>query len=272
MSIVSSLQRLTRAPAKIPQIVSARRESIDWTRLVSLYSGIVMLPGPEEFRLRGGDTSSVRVWEHGDVHNVWAIFCGGEYLVLDSDAVVVDVGANVGIFAMYAARHAPAAKIFCFEPVASTFQRLAQQIGSSPYASRILCAQKGVAAREGVRQIAVGRGADVATLLPTDKADLARTESIHVTTLDRIVADVLGRTGRAAVSLLKLDCEGAEWEILETVSPPVLGAVERICIEYHVRPGYSEAWLNDRLGEEGFRAISVHRRPNGTGIVWYTRG
>ena len=123
----------------------------------------------------------------------------------------------------------------------------------------------------GVRKIAVGRGADVATLLPTDAADLNQTELIQVTTLDNIVAESLAYTNRPSLSLLKLDCEGAEWEILETVTPGTLSAIERICIEYHIRPGYSEQWLTARLGRAGFRSKYVNRRPNQTGIVWYAR-
>ncbi|NUQ61092.1 MAG: FkbM family methyltransferase [Pirellulales bacterium] len=271
MSIVKQLQRLRRAPAKIPQIASARREFLDWPRLAVLYAGIRQLREPGELRLRGPEPSSVRIWEHGDVHNVWAIFCGGEYRVLESDALIVDVGANVGIFAMYAARRAPAAEVFCYEPVLRTFSRLKEQIARSPFAGRIRCESKGVAGAEGVREIAVGRGADVATLLPTDVADLDRTETIQVTTLEQIVAAVLTRTDRTSVSLLKLDCEGAEWEIFEAVAPATLGAIERICIEYHVRPGYSERWLTERLGQAGFHAHNVNRRPNQTGIVWYDR-
>ncbi len=269
MSLLKRFQRLKRAPGKVPQIASARKEFVDWPRLVALYAGLRTLTEPEEFRLRGEPASCVRVWEHGDVHNVWAIFCGGEYRVLASDAVIVDVGGNVGIFAMYAARRAPVAEIFCYEPVAGTFERLEQQVARSPHAGRIHCRRMGVAGSEGAREIAVGRGADVATLLPTEAADLEQTESIEVTTLDRIAADVLSRTGREAISLLKLDCEGAEWEIFESVAPATLEVIERICIEYHVRPGYSEKWLTERLALPGFCVDKVTRRPNQTGIAWY---
>ncbi|MGZ3460557.1 MAG: FkbM family methyltransferase [Archangium sp.] len=271
MSIIKRLQRLTRAPEKIPQVAVARREFLDWHRLVSLYAGIQTLREPGELRLRGQSSSSVRIWERGDFHNVWAIFCGGEYRVLSSDAVIVDVGGNIGIFAIYAASRAPAAEIFCYEPVTRTFSRLEEQIARSPYAGRIHYEKKGVARAEGVREIAVGRGADVATLLPTDAADLAQSETIQVTTLDHIVAAALARTRRQSISLLKMDCEGAEWEIFETVHPSTLGVVERICIEYHVRTGYSEQWLTERLGQAGFRARQVSRRPNQTGIAWYAR-
>src|SRR5215831_12895756 len=93
VSSMQRLQRLKRAAGKIPQIASVRRESLDWSRLMSLYAGVRKFRGPEEFRLRGTEASSVRVWEHGDVHNVWAIFCGAEYQVVSSDRVVLDVGA-----------------------------------------------------------------------------------------------------------------------------------------------------------------------------------
>ncbi|NLX96570.1 MAG: hypothetical protein GXY83_10375 [Rhodopirellula sp.] len=97
MSVVKRLQRLMRAPGKIPQIAAARREFCDWPWLVAFYAGIRTLEEPGEFWLRGEAASGVRVWEHGDIHNVWAIFCGGEYQVLPSDAAIVDIVGNVGI-------------------------------------------------------------------------------------------------------------------------------------------------------------------------------
>lgn len=271
MSIFKRFQQPKRAFEKVPQVAVAWKEFLDWHWLVSLYADIQTLREPGEFRLRGQGSSSVRFWERGDVHNVWAIFCGGEYRVLPSDAVIVDVGGNIGIFAMYAASRAPAAEILCYEPVTKTFSRLVEQIARSPYAERIHCEKKGVAGAEGLREIAIGRGADVATLLPTDAADLEQMETIQVTTLDHIVSAALARTNRTSLSLLKLDCEGAEWEIFESVRPSTLGAIERICIEYHVRPGYSEQWLTERLGQAGFRAQKANRRQNKTGIVWYDR-
>jgi len=45
-------------------------------------------------------------------------------ITLPDDAVVLDVGANIGMFSIFVALHRPAARIYAFEPVAELFETL----------------------------------------------------------------------------------------------------------------------------------------------------
>ena len=50
---------------------------------------------------------------------------------LRSCRTIVDLGANVGVFALYAAANAPNATIHCFEPAAATFAALQQNMNAN---------------------------------------------------------------------------------------------------------------------------------------------
>jgi len=57
----------------------------------------------------------------------------------------------------------------------------------------------------------------------------ARQIRVHAVTL----ADVLAQQALDRVDLLKLDCEGAEYEILMNATEETLAKVQRIVMEYH---------------------------------------
>jgi hypothetical protein len=55
------------------------------------------------------------------------------------------------------------------------------------------------------------------------------------------------------LDLLKLDCEGAEYEILSGASPEVFKKIERIIMEYHDIDGHHHDQLVSLLERQGFR-------------------
>jgi hypothetical protein len=136
-----TLRRWLRAPGQFGRLWRAlrkiRREFADWPRLVRWYAGLGGMTAGSSLRMRDGAVRQVTVWEGGDVSNVWAIFGADEYLVRDTDEVIVDVGANVGLFALYAAQTAPRARIYCFEPLPQNFYRLQQQVESAGSGRRV---------------------------------------------------------------------------------------------------------------------------------------
>ena len=70
------------------------------------------------------------------------------------------------------------------------------------------------------------------------------------------------------VDLLKLDCEGAEWDILPAAEG-ALSSVRQICMEYHCERGWTPdrlaAWLRDR----GY--CVWHTPGQWNGLLWAVR-
>lgn len=138
---------------------------------------------------------------------------------------IIDIGANTGLFALYAKSIWPNATIQCFEPYPPNFSQLAANI----QANRL----------EGVKyfQQGVGKACTTATLHVHPKNvgghSLYPGES-KGTTVDVEVTDLatlLANAPAQKCDLLKLDCEGCECEILQSLTPDLADRIDRIVYE-----------------------------------------
>jgi FkbM family methyltransferase len=160
---------------------------------------------------------------------------------------VVDVGANVGVFTIWAARRLGARRILAIEPAPDTARQLRENLRRNGVRAEVLQAAVGGASGERIlyRRGAPGRD----TLFSTDNY-ASRFEAlapVRVLTLDEVVSSLQVKS----CDLLKLDCEGAEYEILEASSEATLAKVRHLVAEYHVG-------LNE-LGPEQLRRILERR-------------
>jgi FkbM family methyltransferase len=144
---------------------------------------------------------------------------------------VIDVGANLGAFAIFAASRAPDVKVYSFEPFASNVAWLRKNVEDSGLRN-IEVFQQAVGGLSGQRPFFIEPGNDMFHSLHSDYAldgGKRQSEMIECTTLDEIFA-----TNRIeCCQLLKLDCEGTELEILANSSPETLKRVMKIVGEYH---------------------------------------
>ena len=72
-------------------------------------------------------------------------------------------------------------------------------------------------------------------------------EVVEMVTLERLMEDYSIDT----LDLLKLDCEGSEWDILPAAER-VLPRVKQICMEFHCERGWTALKLADWLRARGF--------------------
>lgn len=248
------------------QVLHARHYFEDWRRLFVTYAGFREFCAGETFTLRVPTGGKVKVWEPSDILNLWSIFCGEEYRVYPSDAFVLDVGANVGMFASYVAVVSPRARIEAYEPVARTHERLVRQMALSKIEKRVVCRNLGVGSQNGEREIYIGQSSDTSSLYLRNGASAVK-ESVRLVSLTSVIEEIRD----CPVSLLKMDCEGAEWEILGTIPGKSLSNVERICLEYHPLPGHDKHELVSRLAEMGYTLSRLKERRNRTGVVEFVR-
>ena len=139
---------------------------------------------------------------------------------------VVDIGANIGAFTLDAASRHPAATVHAYEPDPQTCAVLRRNVDANGLSSRVRIWNEAVAGESGTLRLWRGEGSIVASAHLRESARGASCD-VPAVTLQTVVSRTTGRVG-----VLKLDCEGAEADILEAAGP-ALDAVDYIVAEYH---------------------------------------
>jgi FkbM family methyltransferase len=182
------------------------------------------------------------------VRTFWLIWCAGTYPTVESDRVIVDAGANIGAFTIYALIRAPGSHVIAIEPAPDTFDRLKKMIVANRMQERCNLLNAALGRMEGKTHIDLraesqfrqtGRGPTEVRLIPL------------ATVIDQ------------PVDFLKMDIEGAE---LEAVSGAPLAQVKRIAMEFH--PNVSLGDLVSNLRLHGFGIKKVREDGGGYGILW----
>jgi FkbM family methyltransferase len=143
--------------------------------------------------------------------------------------VILDIGSNIGASILFFHEQFPAAKIYGFEPHPDTFRILQRNIGSIP----------------SVQIFNYGLGASDATVsVPFDGADFSRFMSKDTSadwsgpltpTACQVMhaGEVMKNLGVMQADLIKIDCEGAEYDVLTALPEEMLRTAKWIVGEMH---------------------------------------
>jgi FkbM family methyltransferase len=264
---MSSVRRVAKAfahLARVPEILACVAGSSDWASLTAGYVGLRALPFPHAFRTRGG--RSMTLEQFHDLVTAWIVFFRREYRVLAGDRVIVDVGANIGSFSLYASARAPRSRVVALEPFPQTMTRLRRHVEQNGLAHRIACRPWALAAESGVRRMDVSDAAlpsQSRAILARDAGAVAHAVEVEALTL----GELMRREGLAHVDFLKMDIEGAEHEVLMGTPAEVLRRVGRIGLEYH--PNGSRAALFRHLERAGFGLTHDARVGRDSGVAHF---
>jgi len=252
---------------KTPELWRCFRRFENWATMTQHFFALPGSAYPVEVRTRSG--LHITLQEFCDALAVWEMYCREQYRVPHDAQTIVDVGANIGIFTIWAARQAPSARVFSFEPFPQTFARLTENIRSHGLDSRTSCHRAGLAAASGCRSMSTEPIASVArALLP---ADVPGDGSVQVTvlTLAELIKQVQDANFGKRIDVLKLDIEGAEHEVLPGIAPEALAPVDLIEVEYH--PPLPKEPIFDALNRAGFRCIKDAKAGINLGVAHFGR-
>ena len=208
-----------------------------------------------QIRLRRGSviaaTPEHALWPH--FSDIWYHRAYTKYFPIPPNAVVVDVGANVGVFSLLAARTARI--VYALEPASSNFSLLHS---NTAQAANIVALNLACARENGRASLDIS--SDPVSFSITAQSASANRETVEVINL----ATLFDRYRIERCDFLKLDCEGCEFEIILDSERSLMDRIDRIVMEYHDHRStrFSHRDLLHALEQLGFKATSYH--PNGT--------
>lgn len=163
--------------------------------------------------------------------------------------VIVDVGANAGMFTHWIWHQKPDAKFLVFEPQPRMVQKI--QTTSNRTGATVTLHQTGISNRIGTADFFSSNDHDTtASLCP--EGDKAVRTTIPITTLDASVT-------APSIFLLKIDVEGAECEALEGAIS-VLSRTRFLLVEAHDKKALDKIlgtikrheWVTKQVGTSDF--------------------
>lgn len=169
-------------------------------------------------------------------------------------ATILDLGANIGLSAVYFARLFPNSRLACVEPVADNLRLLVRNLKLNGIKAEVIAAA--VDAKDGV--VVMERGArDYGHKVAEPASSPA--SLFEVTGIS--VPSIMRRMGWSRIGLVKMDIEGHE-KALFAHACEWLHDVDTLCMEYHHH--FAERDLAGLAARFGFRA--PRRLP---GHVWF---
>jgi FkbM family methyltransferase len=188
------------------------------------------LPVLHRYRIRG---TKVEVYDQPHSHA--ADFVAGELIVdhyslrrhrFQAGDQVLDIGGHIGLFAIYLALRHPELRVYSYEPHPENFKLFDRNLAMNGVQNvrlypEALSGDGRPVSLSGNPTNSGGVSAHSLTL------DYARVNDVPSLTLDQM----LDRDNITRCALLKIDCEGSEYEALQrTASWP---RIERLCGEFH---------------------------------------
>ncbi|MEM7517025.1 MAG: FkbM family methyltransferase, partial [Planctomycetota bacterium] len=199
----------------------------------------------------------------GDQHLtpfVKAVLSGEDYPLvfpgLFQAKTIVDIGAHAGAASIYLKANYPDAEIFAFEPCKESFDLYCRNLqGLSP----IIPCHAALGTEEGKAQLFHGEHSSMQQSLKANEENSDNFEWVAVLAAD----EVFDALQRDSFSIVKMDTEGFELEILHTIFE-YLPKTDVIYLEYHSEQDRLaiDQFLSDNFVLYAARATEAHRGTN----------
>jgi FkbM family methyltransferase len=147
---------------------------------------------------------------------------------------VLDIGANIGISAVYFSRIFPNADVHAFEPAPRNVAVLARNAAA---AGRIHCHAFALGDQDG--ELSLFDSDDPMNQGGYSFFEAGTNQQVQTRAPIRKTDNALAALAIQTVDVIKIDTEGAEWEILTTMDPAMLRGVSLIMGELHGRRDFA---------------------------------
>jgi len=169
-----------------------------------------------------------------------------EVIIKSAKDPIIDAGAQAGFFVLYCWALNPEVKIFAIEPDEENLEFLNQHIEINNL-KNVEVIPAALAGKSGLRNFFISNDTHNHSLFKVLVPKINKNIKIKTYNLD----DWLSEQGIEKVSLLKLDIEGAEYEVLENFKS--WEKIKNIALEYHDFGDFKHKELEKILSENGFK-------------------
>ena len=164
-----------------------------------------------------------KLYSHHDLLTVNEIFCRLDYSAGYESKVIVDLGSNIGISALYFLSRNHNSKCYLYEPDPKNIKKLYKNL--SNFSHRYILTKKAVSDKKGQLEFGVeptGRygGIGIKT---------GNTITVDCLNINDVLRNVLSK--EQWIDILKIDTEGVEIKTVEAIEKDILKRIKKIYLE-----------------------------------------
>jgi FkbM family methyltransferase len=183
---------------------------------------------------------------------------------LGPDLAAIDIGGHIGCFSLAFARLHPQARVHAYEASPTTASFLARNISANSLGDRVHSHAQAVSSERGTLEFADNVHASALNgLTAPEGASMVKVEAITF-------ADAVAAAG-GRVDVVKIDTEGAEYDIVLGSKPADWDGVRRVVLEYHDVPGHGWSELEAFFAEAGLETVRHEPATAAQGPAWLRR-
>lgn len=200
-------------------------------------------------------------WDGLVINEVWGM--KNDYIhppvTISTGDIVVDIGAHKGYFSVYASLHSGTGKVYAFEPFFKNYQILKKNIHINS-CKNVKLFQLGIADRKGKKSLYLGHDETKSgfSILKNQSNNYGQSKAVDISVIRLTDIFTLCKINR--IDFLKMDIEGAEYDIFFNTPKSVFSKIKHISMEYHTINNMHVGQLKNILQKNKFKVIIKKER------------
>lgn len=202
------------------------------------------------------------------------VFIEEEYKFKTPEKVVlIDIGTNIGTASLFFSLLDNVEKIYCFEPVLDTYNQAKYNFSINESAKKVVEVNNfglGKNDRDEIfifdKQVKGNTG--VRGKMSSSYSNNSATEEVNVKikSASSEIQKIVDSNSNSKI-VVKMDCEGAEYEIFESLTSDIISCIDVFMIEWHDKGSKT---IEDILLKNGFSLFLKDLAPN-AGIIYASK-
>lgn len=185
---------------------------------------------------------------------------------IKKEDIVFDIGGHIGIFTIFAAKHARNGKVYVFEPMPENYKLLRDNVEINK-ASNVFAYNKALSNKNGKQAFYISEGDNKGN--NSFYQIYKNSKKIEVELIS--ISDFIRKNKIKNIDFLKVDCEGGEYDIFMRSPTSILKKIRKISMEYHnINEKMNGGILKDFLEKCGFK-IKIIPQGKKKGILYAVR-
>ena len=216
-----------------------------------------------------------RTLDRAVLKDVWTkdAYSKAGFEIRESDTVI-DIGGHIGAFTVFAAKKAAKGQIYTFEPFSENYEMLLSNVKLNHIKNAVI-ENAAIGKEDGISKLYIRpkelTKGEIAYNSGGHSFHLIKDSNISVEVKTYMLDSVIEKHKLRNVDFLKMDCEGAEYEIIFNTSKETLSRISKIVMECHPYENYTYDDMHDFLEDNGFECLSSKDRHYNLYLIYAIR-